>query len=65
MAGANSTDLRGRVLAAVEAGCHPRAPAANDRLASNSAVRPTNSEGLLVLGWAAKSCPSAYGRTTP
>jgi hypothetical protein len=35
------------------------------RLGSNSAVWPTNSEGLLLLGWAAKSCLAASGRLLP
>ena len=35
------------------------------RVGRNSAVRPTNSEGLLLLGQAAKSCLAASGRSLP
>ncbi len=42
-----------------------KAPAIDVGFRSNSAVRPTNSEGLLLLGQAAKSCLAAFGRLLP
>lgn len=42
-----------------------KAPASDVGSRSNSAARPTNSEGLLLLGQAAKSCLAAFGRTMP